>query len=120
MQSVLKNVKNSQIRAYIVWLPVIRGDDHESAVERSKEFTDQRLIHYWDGDGLTGKAWDEVLKTGQLAWDVYLLYTPSDSWEKTPPAPTFWMHQLRGIEHAPRLDRSTFELKVRELLGTSN
>jgi hypothetical protein len=119
MQSILKNAQDNRIRAYFVWLPVMRSDDRESALERSKEFTDQRLSHYWDGDGLTGKAWDGVLKTGQLAWDVYLLYAPSASWEQTPPAPTFWMHQLREIEHAPRLDRVEFETKVKELLSSA-
>jgi hypothetical protein len=119
IQSVLKNVQDNQIRAYFVWLPVMRNDDRESAIERSKEFTDQRLSHYWDGDGLTGKAWIDVLKTGELAWDVYLLYPPSASWEKAPPAPAFWMHQLRGIEHAPHLDRSVFEAKVKELLASA-
>ena len=120
MQSVLKNVQDDRIRAYFVWLPVIRSDDRASAVERSKEFTDSRLVHYWDGEQLSGVAWDETLKTNEIAWDVYLIYGPSASWEKQPPDPTFWMHQLKGIDHAPRLDRTTFETKLKEILKSSS
>jgi hypothetical protein len=121
MQSVLKNIQDDRIRAYFVWLPVIRTDDRESAVQRSMEFTDQRLTHFWDGEQSTGKAWDPVLNTGQLAWDVYLIYEPSVVWEKdAPPAPSFWMHQLGGIEHAPRLNREMFETKIKEILNLKN
>ena len=116
MQSVLKNISNDQLRAYFVWLPVMRSDDREAALQRSKEFRDSRLAHYWDGEQLTGKAWDPVLKTGQIAWDVYLIFTPSAKWDKEPPAPVFWMHQLQRIAHAPRLDTQTFENRLRELL----
>lgn len=120
MQAVLKDIPDDRIRAYFVWLPVIRTDDRESAIQRSKEFTDYRLTKYWDGEQLTGMAWNDVLKTGQIAWDVYLLYAPSAVWEKEPPAPAFWMHQLSGIETAARLDRATFETKVNELLRPPN
>lgn len=120
MQSVLKNIPDDRIRAYFIWLPVIRGDDRESADERAKEFIDKRLTHYWDGEGLTGQAWKDNLKTEQIAWDVYLIYPPSTVWDKEAPRPVFWMHQLQGIEHAPRLDKAIFEAKVKEMLGSKN
>ena len=120
MQSVLKSIPDDRIRAYFVWLPVIRSDDRQAALERAKEFPDQRLSHYWDSEQITGRAWNEVLKTSDLAWDVYLLYGPSISWQKAPPAPSFWMHQLSQVNHAPTLDRAKFETKIKELLKSGN
>jgi hypothetical protein len=70
--------------------------------------------------GLTGLAWKDILKTDQIAWDVYLVYPASAIWEKELPAPSFWMHQLRGIEHAPRLDKAIFEAKVKQVLGPAD
>ena len=119
MQFVLKNVTDDRIRGYFVWLPIISGDDRAFAVERSTEFTDDRITHYWDGEQLTAKAWDSVLETQDIAWDVYLIYGPTSSWEKEPPAPVFWMHGLMGIVHAPQLDRAVFETKLRELLKSA-
>ena len=35
----------------------------------------------------------------QVAWDVYLVYKPGVKWEgPRPPRPTFWMHQLEGVD----------------------
>lgn len=123
MQAVLKSIPDDRLRAYIVWLPCIRGDDRVSAIERSKEFTDSRLLYYWDEKQLTGLSWNKVLSRGEegtwnLAWDVYLIYGAGTKWQSAdPPVPDFWMHQLRGVEDAPRLDSSAFESKVREFLN---
>lgn len=118
MQTVLNNIKDERIKAYFIWLPVIRTDDRASAVERSKEFTDPRLLQFWDGEQVTGIAWDKTLHTGQLTWDVYLIYGAGTKWQNgDPPIPDFWMHQLGGVEHAPRFDPGAFESKVREFLN---
>jgi hypothetical protein len=118
MQTVMKDIKDERLRAYFVWLPCIWTDDRDSAVERSKEFADPRLRQFWDGKRYTGIAWDKTLDTGELAWDVYLIYRAGTKWQNdAPPIPNFWMHQLGGIEHAPRLDRTAFESKVREFLN---
>jgi hypothetical protein len=120
MQFVLKDIPDERIKAYFVWLPVIQTDNREAAVQRSNEFVDPRLTHYWDAEQFTGKAWNPILNTGQLAWDVYLIYAPSVQWEKEPPAPSFWMHQLGGVEHAPRLNQEMFEVKIKEILSPEN
>jgi hypothetical protein len=99
---------------------MIHSDDRASAEKRSHEFTDNRLIYFWDGDRFTGKLWQRVLKIGVSAWDVYLLYDAGARWEREPAAPSFWMHQLRGAvsaQTAPFLQEPELERKVRELLG---
>jgi len=58
-----------------------------------------------------------VLGTPKEAWDVYLLYGAQSQWDKEPPAPDFWMHQLRGVTTAPSFDTAAFEAKAKELLS---
>lgn len=118
MRTILKGIKDDQVRAYFVWLPCIETDDRASALERAKEFSDPRLRHYWDGERLTGISWDKILNTGDFAWDVYMIYGSAAKWDKaSPPSPDFWMHQLMGVENVPTLDRNAFEIQIKRFLS---
>ena len=117
MQKVLKNIPADGLRAYIVWLPMFPGDSRDWANTRSQEFRDQRLTYFWDTNRLTGQQWQKVLGISRTAWDVYFLYSADAHWDKEPDAPSFWMHQLNGVESARRLDESAFEAKAKELLN---
>ena len=83
---------------------------------------DARASHYWDGTGVTMRAYRAVLGIPEEAWDVYLLYGPDARWEgELPPQPAFWMHQL-GPRDAPRvpgpfLDPDAFAARADALLG---
>jgi hypothetical protein len=117
MQKAIKAIPDDRLRVYIVWLPMFPGDTRKWAQIRSDEFSDKRVSYYWDGEKIAGKAWQKTLGTKREAWDVYLLYGAQRQWDKEPAAPDFWMHQLGGLTHAPRLDEETFEAKAKELLG---
>lgn len=120
MQEVLTSTKATSVHLYVIWLPVLRSDDRESAVERSKEFSDSRINYYWDEDGLTGTAWRKSLKLESIAWDVYFIYEPQTKpLTEQPHQPYFWMHQLRGIESAPFLQKDEFKLKILQLLRSA-
>ena len=89
MQSVLKDIPDSRLRAYIVWLPMFPGDSRSWAQTRSDEFRDDRLSYYWDGSRLTGEEWRKVLGIDRTAWDVYFLYGSGSQWDGAAPAPSF-------------------------------
>jgi hypothetical protein len=73
--------------------------------EASRLAGDSRVSQYWDGANALGEAYASVLGLSAPAWDVYLLFDPNQKWEgDLPPKPAFWMHQLRGVTRAPRLD----------------
>ena len=118
MQSVLKNVSDDRVRAYIIWLLMFPGDSRSWAQTRSNEFSDSRLSYYWDGGRTIGEEWRKVLGMDNTAWDVYLLYGSNVEWDKGTPTPAFWMHQLGGVTKAPRLNRDEFEGKLKELLAS--
>lgn len=119
MQSVLKNVPDDRLRAYIVWLPMFPRDSRSWAQTRSNEFSDPRVSYYWDGGRLTGEDWGKVLGMDRTAWDVYFLYGSNADWNKGTPTPAFWMHQLGGVTKAPQLNKSDFETKLKELLAST-
>lgn len=119
LQTVLKNVPDDRLRAYIVWLPMFPGDSKGWAQTRSNEFSDPRLSYYWDSERATGEEWRNVLSLDRTAWDVYLLYGSNSEWNKGTPTPAFWMHQLSGVTKGPMLNKSDFEAKVKELLASS-
>jgi hypothetical protein len=117
MVKTLKSVTDERVRVYIVWLPIFGGDFKGEARKLSNSFRDKRVAYYLDPESSTGKQWERVLKTNRsIAWDVYLLYGASGSWEDDPPLPDFWMHQLGGVKNAPRLDEAAFTAKLKAML----
>jgi len=118
MQTVLKNISDERMKAYIIWLPVLPTDNRNWAVKRTKELSDSRVRHFWDGEKLTGQIWRRVLRLeGPLSWDTYFLYDHKTHWIDEPTLPDFWMHQL-SYEKNRRdnfLDAPTFEREARGL-----
>ena len=118
---VLAKVPSRDLRAYFVWLPILKNDDLAAARASAAKFPDPRITHFWDGDKALGWALGELLKLPArdpghphgVAWDAYLLYAPGLHWKKTPPLPTYWMHQLWGADElAPLLDGVKFREQV--------
>lgn len=119
MQTVLKNISDARLKAYIIWLPVLPTDNRNWAVKRTAEFLDSRVRYFWDGDQMTGKIWLRVLGIeGPLSWDTYFLYDHKVHWADVPTVPSFWMHQLSYEKSRQELllDVPAFERKARELL----
>src|SRR5262245_11061985 len=117
MVKALKSITDDRVRAYIVWLPIYGGDFKGEAQKLSNSFRDSRVSYFLDPESETGKQWQPILKTPFIAWDVYLLYGPDTRWEKQPPQPEFWMHQLGLVTGAPRFDEETFTAKLKEMVG---
>jgi len=74
-------------------------DSTAAAAEQANTVRDGRISQGWDGSLDIGKLFGAVLDLHQIAWDVYLIYKPGITWEgEQPPAPTFWMHQVDGVD----------------------
>ena len=116
MQEVLRANPGDDLRAYFIWLPMFSGDGVDRAQVRADEFSEERLVHLWDGDRLTGELWQGVLGIGSVAWDVYFLYAPDARWVTDPPAPDLWMHQLGGVTNGPFLNRPEFDRQLKNML----
>ncbi|MFQ5525006.1 MAG: hypothetical protein ACE5GX_01965 [Thermoanaerobaculia bacterium] len=80
---------------------------------------DARARHYWDPERRIGAAFQgHIANLSSPAWDVWMLFAPGVLWEgETPPAPTWWEHQLSGLEDYTdlRLDPVRFARKALEM-----
>jgi copper chaperone len=118
--SVLKTVfgktDSSDLKAFLVWLPMEPGDAPPAARRQAATFQDPRLTEGWDPDREMGNLFARMLALRCAAWDVYLVYDRGVRWEGTePPAPSFWMHQLEeevGADQKLSLDPSRFSREV--------
>jgi hypothetical protein len=114
-EKVLALLPSDNLKVFVVWTPRYPGDNRGKAVAATELVGDKRASHFWDGGRHLGTDYGKVLKLPgkrQFAWDVYLAFDARARWEKTPPVPAEWMHQLGGDER--RLDGD----KLREAVAT--
>lgn len=80
----------------IVWVPMLPEDNAAAARASAGECADSRVDHFYDADQHASRAIAGLLGgVGAVAWDVYLMYARHTRWERTPPLPYAWAHQLR-------------------------
>ncbi len=119
-EEVLEEVASEELRAYAVWVPMLRTDDERSARRATTFLPDERVSHYWIPSQGLGRAFQEPLAlAGEPAWDVYLLFGPGRSWsDGEVPAPDHFMHQLSGrLPEDKRLDGHVLAEQIGTLLG---
>ncbi|MGH9970553.1 MAG: hypothetical protein ACREBG_22555 [Pyrinomonadaceae bacterium] len=106
------------MRIYAVYLPILRSDQESSVPSAMKRLSDLRVSFFWDGEGDLGQSYARVLKLpeGQPAWDVYFAFNRGVEWKNEPPAPDYWMHQLRGQPPDRLLDGEKFAAETNKLL----
>jgi hypothetical protein len=119
---VLAPLASVDLRAYIVWLPMLEGDTREAAERDAHAVGDRRVSQFWDGGQALGRTLGRVLElpprregdTSGVAWDVYLVYPPGAVWTGEAPRPGYWMHQLSDVsdEKAPVLDGAELRRRV--------
>src|SRR5271167_62373 len=119
----MQRISDPNLRAYIVWLPILPSGAHEPAARREAErIPDSRAIRFFDAEARVGKVYSSILHlpSGLPAWDVYLVFGPEVRWDDNPPVPTYWMHQLgRAGPPELRLDGEQLERVISSLLSKS-
>lgn len=119
MDEAVKKVGAADLRAYVVWVPILPDDDAAAAARAAQRFTDPRVIHYWDEGRALGDALGETLalpsreagRAHGAAWDVYLVYGRGARWGE---APSSWMQQLDGlpVTRAPKLNGDALRARL--------
>ena len=113
----MEQVRDQDVRVYSVWVPILWSDAAWSVPRATGRLSDQRISHYWDGQGELVRGYSPVLRLPreQPAWDVYLLFDRDAQWGDNLPAPVSWMHQL-GIDEERQLDGTRLAAEVNRLL----
>ena len=117
MQEIFEDTQSEVLRGAIIWTPMLKTDNVVSAIRCELNFSDFRLIQFWDPDRKFGSLLSQTLALSiPIAWDVYLLYPPVHPWKAAlPPSPEFWMHQ-QNEELSLYLDPVRFKKQVKALL----
>lgn len=128
---MLERISSPDLRAYVVWLPVLPSGAWESAARREgRRVPDPRATHYYDAAAHLARLYAPLLHLpeGIPAWDVYLVFEPKARWPESrsekqisnlAPAPTYWMHQLsHAAPRELRLDGDQLARVVNGLLSS--
>ena len=103
---------------YVVWVPALPADDEGKVPAATARIPDERASHYWDEKGALKAAYQRALRMEEPAWDVYYVYGRDAVWEaELPPAPDYYMHQLRSLPPERVLDGDTLAEEINKLLG---
>lgn len=105
------------MRVYAVWASILKSDFELAVGRATKRLPDERVSHYWDGEGNLVKAYGPVLKLGadETAWDVYYVYGRDVEWRNEPPVPTFMMDQV-GLPGGQPLNADKLAAEIRKQL----
>ena len=117
MQKVLSQIEDENLAVFLVWIPAIRTDNFEASLQSRNLVPDQRVKHFYDESQALGNALAPVLGTRmRMAWDVYVAYPKSESWEGAPPKPADWLHQKSGEEPKRYLEEEKLKALLDSLL----
>lgn len=82
---------------------MLPGDNSYSASSSAKTyFGDTQAIQFHDPERRAGTAFAAALGADKdkVAWDFYMFFDAGQRWEKNPPTPKAYLHQLKGSSWA--------------------
>jgi len=90
-EQILDAYPESDLRLYVVWLPMVPGDARERWSDA--RLNDERAVHYWNESRSIGKWFAQNITAceplGPIAWDVIYLFEPDAEWSEQAPETVF-------------------------------
>lgn len=115
-------IDSDRLKGFVVFLPMLDGDDRAAAVAQAGALNDARVAQLWDPDRVMGELSAKTLVLRSTAWDVYLVYPAGVRWDsEMPPNPEFWMHQLSsesGADQSLRLSPDALSRAVERAIDS--
>lgn len=114
---LLRRYESDDLSVFVVWGPMLGKEERADAVESTAALPDPRVEHFWTAEHDLAERLAGVLglKTGELAWDTFLVYAPGVRWGEQPPAPDTAMHVGRSLPDEQRLNGRVLFERVNEL-----
>lgn len=118
MSKILQTMPNADIRVLIVWEPILATDWYPPTRFTLGRIPDHRALQFWDRDHLVSAELRRSVEAQKsmtppaccvdrdFYWDVALIFTPQQTWNKLLPAPIFWegpvARKTSGLENSLR------------------
>ncbi len=84
--NLLSQQKNSDIRAFVVWEPVLPMDLGAPSTATLRRVSDLRASQYWDKNHLVSRLLGEHDRAS-VVWDYVAVYELGKLWDQAPPKP---------------------------------
>ena len=121
MLDAFQTIKSTNLKGFVIWLPVRPTDNLSAAQAEAQNSKDQRITELWNEDLSVDAAFMQTLKLKRTAFDVYLIYGPQSKWSKAaPPPPKFWMHQRSprsGADQSNHLNAKRLKQAIEQSLA---
>ena len=124
VREALLNAGSASVPIFIVWTPMVTGDDEAAARAAMKSIHFRRVRHYYDPENRVGSGLRHDVFPGSVAemrasvprdhfiakpleqrppdtpeWDIYMFYDPGIRWRDITPRPSRWVRQLAQFGH---------------------
>ena len=118
-RALVDRLTSTAPRIFIVWTPMVAGDDEASAREAMNSLRAPGVRHYYDPENRVGKQFRTEVFPGSVSemsssvpadhfiaaslrtrdpdmpeWDIYMFFDAGVLWEKSVPRPSRWIRQV--------------------------
>lgn len=113
---LLEEVDDPRLAVYLVWGPMLEGDNQEVAKTMPTHATDRRAVHYWTANADLAKLFSESLKSPSPAWDVLFFFGPGARWTNSPQPADYAHQQGKSLPLDHQFNGEKLVAQVRKLL----
>jgi len=85
VESVLRDVREPNVRVFVVWEPVLFTDWHAPGAGAVGRLPDARVTQFWD----PRRSLSQAIRRGPVVWDYVAIFPPGVRWLDAFPAPQF-------------------------------
>src|SRR5262245_26513463 len=81
-----------RLAGFVVRVPMLSGDNADSAMVEQLPIADSRLHFWYDADKAAADTWSSFIGLAATTWDVYAVYDADAVWPEggPPPPPRIW------------------------------
>ncbi|MEM7482026.1 MAG: hypothetical protein AAF481_12695 [Acidobacteriota bacterium] len=118
---LMEKIAGDDLQIYVVWGPMLGGEERPDAVAATSYLHDTRATHFWTPEHDLAIAYSSLvgLSEEEKAWDTFLLYGPDARWEGKPPAPATIMHVNKPLPKEQNLDTKALREEIESMLASS-
>ncbi len=99
LEKLLSEQRDSRIRVFIIWEPVLPTDFGAPSIATLRRVSDLRVSQYWDKGHLVSHLLGEGDRRS-VVWDYVAVYQPGTLWDQAPPEPaTSGLPVVRAIDN---------------------